>query len=91
MVDFRRPSHICLTATLTDNHRLMHCYQIICQIAKKLLLKGGKFVLGWLVGVSILHVCARSPNLTIKTLTNIKCNTCDVMQLYQCLGGEVLI
>ena len=35
-----------LTATLTDkdNHRLIHCYQTIHQIAKKLLLKGGKFI-----------------------------------------------
>ena len=31
------------------------------------LLKGGKFVLGWLVGVSTLHVHARSPSLTMKT------------------------
>ena len=46
----------------------MHCYQIIRQIAKKLLLKGGKFILGWLVGVSTLHACAWSPNLTMKTL-----------------------
>ena len=43
-------------------------YQTIRQIAKKLLLKGGKFVLGWRVGVSTLHARDRSPNLTMKTL-----------------------
>ena len=64
-------SKICLlTATLLIRiiHRLTHCYQTIRQIAKKLLLKGSKFILGWLVGVSTLHVSARSPNLTMKTL-----------------------
>ena len=46
----------------------MHCYQTIRQIAKKLFLKGGKFVLGWLVGVYTLHTHAQSPNVTMKTL-----------------------
>ena len=32
------------------------------------LLKSGKFVLGWLVGVSTLHARARSPNFTMKTI-----------------------
>ena len=43
----RVTSEICsLTATLADGiiHHLMHCYQTIRQIAKNLLLKGGKFV-----------------------------------------------
>ena len=46
----------------------MHCYQTIRQIAKKLLLKGGKFVLGWFAEVSTLHARAQSPNLTMKIL-----------------------
>ena len=46
----------------------MHCYQTICQIAKKL------FVEGWQVHsqmarrVSTLHAHARFPNLTMNTL-----------------------
>ena len=51
-----------------DNPLSYTLYQTIRQIAKKLLLKGGKFVLGWLVGVSTLHAHAWSTNLTIRTL-----------------------
>ena len=61
-------SEICLHSLIRIIHRLMHCYQTIRQIAKKLLLKGGKFILGWFVGVSTLHARARSPKFTMNTL-----------------------
>ena len=68
----RITSKICLlTATLTDKDNPLSDALLSDNSSNSqetFLLKGGKFVLGWLVGVSTLHMRARSPNLTMKTL-----------------------
>ena len=64
-------SEICLlTATLTDKGNPSSNSQ-------ETFLKGGRFVLGWLVGVSALHVYSISKSHNENT--NIKCNTPDSM------------
>ena len=60
----------------------MHCYQIICQIAKKLLLKGCKFILGWLVGVRIYSERMYLVSKSHIEYTDINCNAHDLMRLY---------
>ena len=68
----------------------MHCYQTICQIAKKLFVVGRQ-VRSWMArrGIYSVHACLVSKSHYENT--NIKCNARDVMRLYQSLGGEVSI
>ena len=55
----RNTSEVLLAAALADkdNHYLMYCYQIICQIAKKLLSRDGEFISDGLYKYHSVRVC----------------------------------
>ena len=68
-------------------HRLMHCYQTIRQIAKKLV--EGWRVCSRMARRGIYSASACSVSKSHNEYTDIKCNAHDLMQLYQSLSGEV--
>ena len=77
-----------LTATLDDKDNPLSdtCYQTIGQIAKKLAVSS--FLMA---RRGIYFACTCLVSKSHNENANIKQNPCDVMRLFQSLGGEVSI